>query len=296
MVINIIRYSGLFYFIKNYLVYNKITIVLYHNPKPEDFEKHIRFLDKHYSFISMDTVVEAIRQKDWSKIKKNSISITFDDGHAGNFQLLDIIKRYKINPTIYCCSDIIGTNRHFWWKETETKILQSLKNIPNKSRLAILKNKYNYLNVRQYNSRQSLSINEIQSLINHVSIGSHTRFHPILTCSNNSECEDEINTSKYHIENISNNTCNHFCYPNGDYNEEIVRIVKKAGYNSARTTDVGWNDINSDPFKLKITGITDDASINQLIAQLTGVTMYMRYLFAGSLRGKNKTNIPKEKQ
>ena len=108
--------------------------------------------------------------------------------------------------------------------------------------------------------------------------------------------KDEIFTSKKQIEKLTQTECLHFCYPNGDYNDDIIEMVKRAGYHSARTIDVGWNDLDSDPYKLKITGITDDASLNKVIAQLTGIPMFLRYMFkGGSFKGLYKSIIPRSK-
>jgi peptidoglycan/xylan/chitin deacetylase (PgdA/CDA1 family) len=244
----------------------------------------------------MDILVDAITKKKWSDIPNNSMVITFDDGHVGNYELLEIIKKYKINPTIYCCSDIIGTQSHFWWKEVDSFEVESFKYLTNEDRLASLESKYEFRNDKSYSSKQALGHSESLELAKFSTIGSHTRFHPILTCCNSREMQNEISLSKNKIQQLIGKECQHFCYPNGDYNDNVISAVKNAGYKSARTIDVGWNDIDTDPFKLKITGITDNASLTQVIAQLTGITMFLRYLFlGGSFRGKHKTILAEKK-
>ena len=49
-----------------------------------------------------------------------------------------------------------------------------------------------------------------------------------------------------------------FCYPYGNYNENIARMVKEAGYSLAVTTKKGWNDARSDFFTLRRIGIHQD--------------------------------------
>lgn len=291
-----IRLSGIYTILNNWIINRKVTIVLYHNPKPSVFEKHMAFVNRHYSFISLDSLVDALITKDWTTIPDNSIVITFDDGHSENYNLIDVFKKFNIKPTIYCCSEIICTNRHFWWKEISSDKIEILKRLTNKKRISELKEKYNFTNIKEYNSKQSLSFTQIQELNKHAIIGSHTLFHPILTCCDEEEIQNEIINSKLQIENITNGKCNHFCFPNGDYDKRVIEIVKNAGYKSARTIDVGWNDINTDPYKLKITGISDNASLNQVIAQLTGITMYLRYLSKGKLRGLHKTIFPRKNE
>ena len=58
----------------------------------------------------------------------------------------------------------------------------------------------------------------------------------------------------------------------------MQRVVTHAGYRSARTIDVGWTDLGSDPFRLKITGVSDDAPLDMVVAQLSGITRWIRDL------------------
>lgn len=289
-----LRYSGIYYLIRTFISKNKVSIVLYHDPKPEIFYEHIKFLSKNYNFIPLDLLVDAIHSKDWSNIPSNSLVVTIDDGHSGNFKLLSTIKNFDVKPTIYCCSSIVGTNKHFWWKEINFSRLQYYKELPNRVRLTELSLEYSFKNTNVYNMRQSLSHDEIKEMKQYVSFQSHTRYHPILTCCDNDELNTEINDSMQEIESITDRECIHFCYPNGDYNNEVINYVKTAGYKSARTIDVGWNDLSTDPYKLKITGISDNASLHQVVAQLTGITMFIRYALNGNFKGFYKSIILKK--
>jgi peptidoglycan/xylan/chitin deacetylase (PgdA/CDA1 family) len=292
----LVRWTGIFYLLKRTIMKRNVSIVCYHDPAPDVFKKHIEFLNNHYAFISLENLVSGIRNKDWSKIPNNSLVITFDDGHKGNYKLLETIKKYQIKPLIFCVSDIVCTNRHFWWKDITHQNVKLIREFKNQERLTCLKDKFNYYQDKEFIDRQALSSSEILELSKIAIFGSHTQFHPILTCCTNEELKRELLISKKNIESITNNECHHFCYPNGDYNENIIKEVKLSGYKSARTIDVGWNNINSDPFKLKITGITDNASKIQLIAQLTGITMFLRYMFkGGSFSGLYKSIIPRNK-
>lgn len=284
-----IRYSGIYFFVRSFISKKRVSIVLYHDPKPDVFREHIQFLSERYNFISLDLLVDAIYSKDWSKIPSNSLVVTIDDGHLGNFYLLPIIKEFDVKPTIYCCSSIVCTDRHFWWKEVESRNLKYYKELPNRFRLSELSSSYDFKNTNTYITRQSLSQVEIDEMAPYVSFQSHTRFHPILTCCNIDDLKNEIYESQNEIESITNRCCSHFCFPNGDYDDEVISLVKSAGYKSARTIDVGWNGPSTDPYKLKITGISDSASLNQVAAQLTGITMFIRYAIKGNLKGLYKS-------
>ena len=56
--------SGMPLLIREWVCRNRVTILLYHDPKPTVFAKHITYLSRHYTVISLNTLVAAIHQKD----------------------------------------------------------------------------------------------------------------------------------------------------------------------------------------------------------------------------------------
>lgn len=282
-----IRYSGVTFLIRNIYAKKKVSIIVYHDPEPDVLDKHLKYLSKKYNFISLECLVNAIYSKNWADVPQRSLVITLDDGHKGNFNLFEVFKKHNVIPTIYLCSQIVNTKQHFWFKAKGLNP-NVLKKFLNAQRLRFLNERLGFTNTKEYSEeeRQSLSKTEIMLMRDFVNFQSHSRFHPILTTCDYDECREEIFQSKKDLENLLGIECNHFAYPNGDYTEREIDLVKKAGYLSARTVDVGWNDLNTDPYKLKVTMVTDNASINLLAAQLSGITQYFRYLVRGSITGK----------
>jgi peptidoglycan/xylan/chitin deacetylase (PgdA/CDA1 family) len=285
-----IRYSGIPFLIRNTYAKKRVSIIVYHDPEPDVLDKHLSYLSKKYNFISLECLVNAIYSKNWANIPQRGLVITLDDGHKGNFNLLEVFKKYNIVPTIYLCIQIVNTNRHFWFRVKSINA-NSLKKFTNEKRLELLQKKFGFTPTKEYpeKERQALNKKEIKLMKDHVDFQAHSLFHPILTTCTDSECEKEIFQSKKDIEALLGIECKHFAYPNGDYTDREIELVKKAGYISARTIDVGWNDSNTDPYRLKARMVTDNASINLLDAQLSGVTQYLRYLIRGSFTGKYPT-------
>ena len=58
----------------------------------------------------------------------------------------------------------------------------------------------------------------------------------------------EIANNKRYIESVLGKDIDKFCYPRGRYNEKMIEQVKKAGFVSARTTEVLKTEI-IDPYK-----------------------------------------------
>jgi hypothetical protein len=111
-------------------------------------------------------------------------------------------------------------------------------------------------------------------------------FHPILTNCTDKECENEIGMSKRRLEETLKKSIDSLGYPNGNYSNREIEILKRNKYRSARTLDVGWNNIKTDPYLLKSMCLQDNASINVLCGQVIGLFGYLRYLGKGSFFGK----------
>ncbi len=154
-----------------------------------------------------------------------------------------------------------------------------------------MKEKYQYFPDKEYRGdRQALNLSEIEEMKEYVDFSLHTCYHPILTRCSLEEKRKEIMECKSEIERILGSQIDSFSYPNGDYDDECIELLKECGLKIARTTDAGWNSQASDPLKLKVTGVSDHGSLNKLIAELTGIPMYFQYFFEGSLNGvKNNT-------
>ncbi len=282
-----VRATGLALLIRNTYARKKATVILYHDPAVNVLDSHFKYLSKRYHFISLDVLVNAIRTRDWSSIPPKSIVVTIDDGHRGNYDLLRVFKKYNIRPTIYVCSQVINTGRHYWWQHGGLDPAP-LKKLGNDERLRYLSEEYQYTPVKEYSyeERQALNLQEMNEMKCHVDFQSHSRFHPILTRCDDKESEMEISQSKQELEMLLGLGCDHFSFPNGDYSERESSIVKEAGYLSGRTTEPGWNDADTDPYRLRAMGITDDASVNILSLQVCGIPAYVKGLFRRTSAGK----------
>ena len=259
--------------IREWMCRHRVAILLYHDPKPTVFAKHIAYLSRHYTFISLDTLLAAIHQQDFSQVPPKSVVITIDDGHIGNTALLPILKQYGVHPTLYVCTQIVDTYRHFWFKVAGQSKAEKerLKRLPNTERLARLKAATDFEPEKPYPDRQALNMAEMKEMAAHVDFQPHTRFHPILPRCTETECQQEISGSKTDLETLLGIECSHFSYPNGDYTEREIEIVKVGGFRSARTTDLGWNTLDTPPYQLKAIPITDDAGLMLFRAELTTI-------------------------
>ncbi len=84
-----------------------------------------------------------------------------------------------------------------------------------------------------------------------ITIGAHTVSHTVLPLESPDRAEWEIRESKRVIEENVGRPCEHFAYCNGWYSDELVRMLVRAGFKSAVTTEDLLNRVGGDPYTLK---------------------------------------------
>jgi peptidoglycan/xylan/chitin deacetylase (PgdA/CDA1 family) len=285
VIFGVIRRSGLPRLVAATFARGKVPILLYHDPRPEIFEQHLDYLARRYEFLPLPRLVAAMTSQEWASLPRNGLVVTFDDGMRTNAGLLDLFRRYDVKPTIFICSQVVATRRHYWFLSADDP--QALKRASNSQRLELLQ-RQGFSPTRQYPEPQALSASDIRRMREYVHFESHTRFHPILTTCSDRECHEEIVLSRQEITTLTGRECRHFAYPDGAYTQREIETVKSAGYLSGRTIDFGWNGPSADPYRLKIIGWRDDASVNRLAADLSGIPGYVSRLRRGSLTGRHR--------
>src|SRR5205823_400641 len=137
----------------------------------------------------------------------------------------------------------------------------------------------------EYDARQSLSLDEITEMKSVVDFQSHTVFHPILPACSFEKARWEIVESKEALEREHGLKIYALAYPNGDYSDRDVELLQKAGYTCGLTLDPGFNDFQTDPFRLRRVALPDDAGINEVIVKTSGLwTVLKEMLLIASCR------------
>lgn len=215
----------------------KATILMYHNiakpPRgvklrslyvmPDMFRFQMWYIKKAgYQVVSLDEIADFSQHSPTVNESEKRIALTFDDGFADFYHnAFPILKEYGYPATVYLVSDRIGSINE--WDAHKLNAEKPLMNWQ--------------------------MINELKQ--NGITFGSHTRTHPFLTELSAIEAAEEIAGSKAALENQLGCPVNHFCYPSGNYNDNIVELVKKAGYRTATVTAQGYLHSGDDPFTLK---------------------------------------------
>ncbi len=151
-----------------------------------------------------------------------SIAITFDDGFVSNLKAaVPVMEEFGARAINYLVADRIGKSSD--WETAEGGEARPLMDDAQ---------------VRDWLAAGNW-------------IGAHTCTHPRLSRIPRAQAKEEIRAGKKKLEDRFGQSIEHFAYPFGDYDEEVVEMVREAGFRTASTMDRGINDLGMDPFRLK---------------------------------------------
>lgn len=271
-----LRYSGIAWLWREAVQRNKVTFLLFHDMNVEDAERNFTYLKRHYNIIGLNDYLEAVQHH--KPLPDKALVITFDDGHISNYDMLPILQKLQIPVTIFLCSSIVGTRRHFWFRhnqEVKEKVA-SFKQMPNGQRLEELK-AYGFEQQIEYPDIQALTTKQIEEMKPWVDFQSHTCFHPILPQCDDATAELEIRNSRQQLEDSFRLSVNVLSYPNGDYSARDIRLAKDAGYICGVTVDTGYNDLSSDLFRLKRISAGDAKTATELMVKASGCYALLKH-------------------
>ena len=284
IVFKALRLSGLPSLFRLLFQRKNVTILLMHDISLETAKQSFDYLSSRYAVISLSEFLKTQRVGDHSKLDPYSLIITFDDGHKRNYQLLPLIRESEIPITIFLTSSVVSTNRHFWFLHPldDSLSIEKLKRLPNAERLEAL-SKNGFDQTKEFSDRQALSFDELSAMKKLVDFGAHSLFHPCLPMCGEREARKEILGSKEMLEEILDTEILTFSYPNGDYSDRDIEIVKQAGYQCGITVDFGYNHLNSDPFRLKRLSVNDTNNLDELIVKSSGLWAFLKHRLAGKI-------------
>ncbi len=253
--------------------------VYFHNPSKKLFEGCVKwFLKNGFSIISTEELNSIIRNN--KPIPASSVVFTVDDGWKENKEnIVAVADCYKIPVTIFVTTSPVETGESYWWsyiqkafdKKLTNHSVGALKLVPNEQRMQELER----IKPNVPNDRDALTIEEVKTISQspYISIGSHTVTHPILTMCNDEKSQHEIVESKKTLENWTNKPVQFFAFPNGNYTQREINVLKSNGFQMAFTTKPEYVTLNSfkSPFEIPRFDVLEDVSFAENIIRMTGV-------------------------
>ena len=280
--IAILRYHSIADNKKNFYCSPMISI------SPKAFEKHIKYFSKRYNVISLDRVLHYMENNrpfplnaivftfddgyadNYAAaqiLKKYGLTGTFylTAGCIGNKKslwLFDVIylitnsKSRLINLEIKneeITFDLDDANKKNKAIQGITTLIKSNDIATREEILKQLKEKLEVSGLEEVSRDILLSWEQVKTMISQgMIIGAHTMTHCNLPNARIEEAIKEINECMVLLEEKLKINIRHFSYPNSGnyeyYNDQIISLVKDAGFQSATTSENGFVTLKSNPF------------------------------------------------
>ena len=253
------------------------------------FEAQMRFLADAYQVVSMEQVLNAIYNG--ARLPKKAVLITFDDACCDvKENAWPILKKYKLPATVFIPTAYPGhPERTFWWDTlyrsvimTDRKELASpvgnislasdeekrlgvrtlqqyVKTLSNDDAMTAVADISHTLNGKPKQTYKTvLDWDELRQLAQEgLDFGGHTQTHPILTQLSLDAVRKEVSGSLADLQRELGDVLPSFAYPNGNHNDDIINIMREAGYQIAFSTLDGFSNLNRvNPFSIHRTNIT----------------------------------------
>jgi len=257
----------------------------------QTFEMHMDLLTKLFTMVPLEDIAK-------SKPAGRVCAITFDDGWLDNFEVAyPILKKYQVPATIFLPTAMIGTKQWFWfeliwdlarksviaqkqdqlvsyfqthvpaWREmrvTVAGILQLIQCLKTKTATALeqqVQDAFHLLNLHLPTDRILINWEEAAEMGNNgITFGSHGLNHRILPSLGVKEKKEEIMDSFKVLRGHDIPFARVFCYPNGDWDEDCLKILSDSGYLGAVTTRTGSIQHDTTLFLMNRLGVHEDIS------------------------------------
>jgi peptidoglycan/xylan/chitin deacetylase (PgdA/CDA1 family) len=184
------------------------------------FRSQMRWLRLWYRVLSLPEYLEY--RRDYLLPPPRSVVVTLDDGYADNRTVAyPILRRFKVPATIFLVSDYLGDSNG-WDRDGELA------------------------------GRALLSPHRLEEMgRNGINFGAHTRSHAHLRELPVTVAVDEIAGSREDLERLLGTPIQTFAYPYGQFNEEVLEIVGRTGFEAACGTREGLNTPATPTFALR---------------------------------------------
>lgn len=249
------------------------------------FERQLAWLAENFSIVSLATFLERMATG-----LSDEVVLTFDDGLRNNFnQAWPLLKRYNAPATFFVVAGLVDSGRWLWTHEarsrlamippaqrkhlsvtgaleTDHQVLERMKRLDLPGRISCEETIRRLTpdfqpTLEQRDSYDLMSWREIAQLDPAlITIGSHSLMHPILSTLSGAELESELVASRRLLESKLGRPVDFFCYPNGAYSSEVVRLVA-ANYRAAVSSVGAFVGGGENPHLLPRIGITPDMAL-----------------------------------
>jgi peptidoglycan/xylan/chitin deacetylase (PgdA/CDA1 family) len=250
------------------------------------FEAQVDWLAEHTRVLPVSDALGQAHES--SSSLKPLVCLTFDDGYVDNFEIAaPILEARGLRGTFFITAGAVEARKPLWYDQaaamwisfgrekirqrlgeggntdvsgfpTREAWIEWLKALPNNRRTSIMTMLEKEVNDSALPC-PLMTANQVRQLTEQGhEVGSHTLWHPILTSMAEDERRNEIEGARKLLQEWTKREVTGFCYPNGDFDAEVIRLLDEAGHGYACTTQPGRNDRGTDPFQLRRIDMTPD--------------------------------------
>ena len=221
------------------------------------FERHCRLIADACDPISLADL-RAARQSGRA-LPSRSVIVTFDDGYRGVLDhALPILERHGIPAAVFVAAGPVLGGQHFWFdtlcrREGDAAVLQA-RALPYQKWRALVGSIETTADETE--SHRPLTSAELARLAESplIEIGAHTMTHPTLALTPLEEQQREIEGCRTTLERVLEKPVTAFAYPYGnpfaDYTSDTVRVVRRARFDLAFTTNASFAPLECDPLQI----------------------------------------------
>ncbi|MCK4787019.1 MAG: polysaccharide deacetylase family protein [Desulfobacteraceae bacterium] len=234
---------------------------------------HINEISRFFKIVPLESLLKK------TKHRGRQCAFTFDDGWIDNYDVaFPILKANKIPATIFLPVNHIGRHKAFWfqhlwsiadimqekgskaefidhfksvtpsWRLMGTgykevsNLAEKMKQIPADEIDAIVEQAYDKFGVPFNGQRDIIDWNDVLKMGEKgITFGSHGLNHYILPTLNHTKKKRELFDSLEILQSKAVQVSPFLSYPNGNWDDESLNLVSKAGYLGAVTTRLGCN-------------------------------------------------------
>lgn len=248
------------------------------------FDLILSWVRRCFTVLRLEQAIEMLKA---GSLPPRALAVTFDDGYADNYTVaLPILKKYEMSACFFIATGfldggrmfndtVIETVRRFTGNEIDLGDLGlgrfAVRTIEEKRKtIDELLPKFKYLSLSMREKKvedlrcstrvglpDDLMMTSAQVKALHLSgmtLGGHTRSHPILSHLDDVSAFEEISAGKCALEALLDEPISLFAYPNGvpsrDYTLRHVGMVRDAGFVAAVSTSSGVARLGNDVYQL----------------------------------------------
>ena len=257
------------------------------------FKGQLAYLVKKYRTLSMEEVLEAAERG--TRLPENSVLLTFDDAYRDFAEIAwPLLKSHGLPVTLFVPTGYPGLPKKvFWWDRLCRAFLRTgstqwqadghalplrsrderlagyrtvslwVKSLAHDEGMALVDGVCQALGEEPGAQSDVLAWPELRRLVDEgVTLGAHTRTHPLLTRLPPERLREEIVGSQEDLKREIGCVLPIFCYPDGAHDERVRTILKQEGFRLAFTTLDGHNDLGqADPLRLRRTNIASRTTL-----------------------------------